>query len=62
MPGRSFAGRCAADGARLRLLADHLRDPDAVQALVRRPSPFPMLLKSGHGTEEQPHDHLLLPG
>ncbi len=46
----------------LDLPAGHLSEPDAVQALVRRSSPFPMLLKGGHGTEEQLHDHLLLAG
>ena len=46
----------------LDLPAGHLSDPDAVQALVRHALPFPMLLKGGHGMEEQFHDHLLLPG
>ena len=47
---------------RLDLPAGHLSEPDAVQALVRRPAPFPMLLKGGHGTGKQLDDHLLLPG
>ena len=46
----------------LDLPAGQLNLPDAVQALIRRALPFPMLLKGGHGTEEQLHDHLLLPG
>ena len=46
----------------LDLPAGHLNAPEAVQALVRRPFPFPMLLKGGHGTGEQLEDHLLLPG
>ncbi|WP_407543424.1 bifunctional hydroxymethylpyrimidine kinase/phosphomethylpyrimidine kinase (plasmid) [Deinococcus radiomollis] len=45
----------------LDLHAGHLSAPEAIQALVRSLSPFPMLLKGGHGTEEQLHDHLLLP-